>query len=314
MTTENPAPQRPAPPWTTRESKGRKRYGYFTRFDSSEISRCLAYLAPGDDDATRAQDIATLKRFCKWIALMGLPSLKFRALPGIILTLLGLVISLTPLLAEARGEMNLDPISLIIGFIFIVVGAFISTIGAAILTTRPSRIKFHRYVALTLKTQRRTYPGSPAHFLNRTGKASRELFRATQHLRLTWISPPLAADHALAVAYPLINVKLNPEHSLKETRALLISYSNFLYFASALEAAKRTDLIPKLRAYYADNEHLDYRSNPKLDSIAPERDALFLDPMRNHNRWAIAKDYLLPLASWLSFLVSAVALTVSIAK
>jgi len=315
MTTGETQSARLEAPWTTPQGRNKNRHRYFTRFDAAEISRCLDYLAPGDDREAREQDIASVKKTGKMLATLGFSALNFRFIPGIALTSLGLVTLLSLIYAVARDKIALDFPGLVAALIVMMVGALLLIIGTAVLTARLSRLRFHRNVAQALKAIERTSPGSSTYYsLNLIGKAARQLFRATQHHRWTWLTPPAAADRALAISYPLINVKLNPEYTRQETHELLNSYASFLYFTSALEAARRTELIPKLRRFYADNHLLAYQSDPELDSIAPERDALFLDPMRNHNRWGIAKDYLLPLASWLSFLISATALTLTIAK
>ncbi|QKV79907.1 hypothetical protein [Amycolatopsis sp. Hca4] len=315
MTTGGTQPARIEAPWSAPQSKNKKRHRYFTRFDAAEISRCLDYLAPGDDRETRKQDISTMKKTSRMLATLGFSALHFRFIPGIALTLFGLAPIIKIFYTAGQDNISSDIANFVTGLILLIFGSTLLVIGIAMLTARLSRLRFHRHVARALKAIERTAPGSSTYFsLNFIGKAARQLFRATQHHRWTWITPPAAADRALAISYQLINVKLNPEYTRQETHELLNSYASFLYFASALEAAKRTELIPKLRRFYADTHLLAYRSDPELDSIAPERDALFLDPMRNHNRWAIAKDYLLPLASWLSFLISATALTLTVTK
>ncbi|MEV6443381.1 hypothetical protein [Amycolatopsis sp. NPDC051716] len=94
-------------------------------------------------------------------------------------------------------------------------------------------------VTLILKAQRRASSQPQSYSINLIGKAARNLFRVSQRHRWTWMSPPAAADRAPAISYPA--------HQCQ----------NFLYFSAALEAVGRTELIPKLRACYADNEHLD---------------------------------------------------------
>lgn len=148
--------------------------------------------------------------------------------------------------------------------------------------------------------------------INLAGKAARNLFCVAQQRRRTWTSPPAVADMALAQAYPLIDIQLSDVGDTRSLQDNFHLYVSFLYYSAALVAVKRYDLIPNLRRYYAEEHSLmSRRSSNSLDQIS-ERDALFLDPMRNQNRWTVAKDYLYPLAAWLSFSVSTAALVVSI--
>ncbi|MFE6611817.1 hypothetical protein [Amycolatopsis sp. NPDC057786] len=50
------------------------------------------------------------------------------------------------------------------------------------------------------------------------------------------------------------------------------------------------------------------------DAEIPERDVLFLDPMRNHHRWAVVKDFYYPLSSWLSLAIAGAALLISLRR
>jgi hypothetical protein len=172
-------------------------------------------------------------------------------------------------------------------------------------------LQFYGYIAKIMKTADR-FPSSQREAIkcvNIAGKAAQRLFRELQGGRRTWASPPAVADRALAIAYPIINVSLNDAESLRDLEGVIDIYVNFLYYAAGLVAVDRHDLVPALREYYAEHHSLSFRVDS--DSI-PDRDVLFLDPMRNHHRWAVAKDFLFPLAAWLSLVVSVVALVVNI--
>lgn len=177
------------------------------------------------------------------------------------------------------------------------------------------RLQFYGRIGKVMKIADRS-PDSQREMIkcvNVAGKAARRLFSELQGGRRTWISPPAVADRALAIAYPIINISLNDVESLRGMKGLIKVYMNFLYYAAGLVAIDRCDLIPALRKYYAENHLLSCRVDSDVDSI-PDRDVLFLDPMRNHHRWAVAKDFLFPLSAWLSLVVSVVALVVSLDK
>ncbi|GAB1516800.1 hypothetical protein JCM33774_88450 [Actinophytocola sp. KF-1] len=177
-------------------------------------------------------------------------------------------------------------------------------------------VRFFREIARILRIARE---GTAEQYkavecVNFAGKAARNLFCLVQQRRRTWKSPPAVADFALAQSYPLIDVQLSQHGSASSLQRKLHVYVSFLYFASALVAVRRHDLLPTLRQHYADRYSLARReSTGSLDEI-PERDALFLDPMRNQNRWTVTKDYFYPLAAWFSLLVSLGALALSLAN
>ena len=140
--------------------------------------------------------------------------------------------------------------------------------------------------------------------VNLAGRAARCLFKAMQGGRRTWVSPPAVSDRALVLAYPIVNVDIS-----RCQDALSEYYGRFLHDVAALAMLGHEHLIPRLREAY-----LLLPARESDDGAVPERDALYLDPMRNYHRWAVVKDYLYPLASWLSFLLAVVALVISIAN
>lgn len=116
---------------------------------------------------------------------------------------------------------------------------------------------FHRAVARVQKLTRESHAPvyRVAQCANIAGRAARELFQVVQGRRFTWISPPAVADRALTLSFPLINVELNHAAGPAELLKLIQEYGEFLHFAAGLEAAKRVDLIPALRSYYAEIGH-----------------------------------------------------------
>lgn len=144
------------------------------------------------------------------------------------------------------------------------------------------------------------------------GKAARSLFRCLQGRRITWVSPPAVADRALSLSFPLIDVSLDEGTGASKIHDTSRLYGEFLYYAAGLFVVRREDLIPKLREQYSCTV-LPVRARPEIDEIS-ERDALYLDPMRNYTRWGVAKDFFYPLATWISLLVAIAALVVSITK
>jgi hypothetical protein len=142
---------------------------------------------------------------------------------------------------------------------------------------------------------------------NFAGRAARYLFKHLQGRRRTWVAPPAVADSALSLAHPLIDVAFD----LTSPRRTLHVYTHFLYYAAGLVVVERFDLIPALREYYEREHALARRTGTDSDGV-PERDALFIDPMRDHHRWLVLKEYLFPLAAWLSLAVSVAALVVSL--
>jgi hypothetical protein len=133
---------------------------------------------------------------------------------------------------------------------------------------------------------------------NHIGLAARALFLSLQRRRWTWVSPPAVADRALRLARPLLDIEV--EDGPENDGAALFS---FLYDVVIVVVAQREDLIPQVRAGYG--------MIPRRSDTAGDRDVLYLDPMRNRGRWEVVKDFVLPLASWVSLLVSVIALAVA---
>lgn len=148
--------------------------------------------------------------------------------------------------------------------------------------------------------------------INHSGNAARSLFRVLQGDKRTWVSPPAVSDRALALSHPLTDVIVDDHASSQLTRETLEHFARFLRQGALLVAVQRADLIPRLRECYH-TELLPMRPKTEDGQIA-QRDALFLDPMRDYDRWAVIRDYLYPLGTWLSFLVSLTALVITLIR
>jgi hypothetical protein len=133
---------------------------------------------------------------------------------------------------------------------------------------------------------------------NLIGLAARQLFVSLQRRRWTWTSPPAVADRALRLTQPLLDIAVDDA----DGKAIF----SFLNDVVVLVVAGREDLIPEVRARYT--------MIPTRTGEISDRDILYLDPMRNRGRWEVVKDFVLPLASWISLVVSIVALLVAVAK
>jgi hypothetical protein len=147
------------------------------------------------------------------------------------------------------------------------------------------------------------YSFNPIIVSNLIGESARLLFVALLNGRWTWASPPAVADRALRLAQPLIDVDVNVAFAVPE------SLLSFLYDVVIAVVAHREDMIPEIRANYPQIP----RRSGKASAI-DERDILYLDPMRNRGRWEIVQDFVLPLASWFSVVVSIAALVVAISR
>ncbi len=135
---------------------------------------------------------------------------------------------------------------------------------------------------------------------NVIGLAARALFLSLQRRRWTWASPPAVADRALRLTRPLLDIAVD-DSPAADGQAVF----SFLYDVVLLVIAGREDLIPAVRDEYA---MLPHRS---AGEETDERDVHYLDPMRHRGRWEVVKDFVLPLASWISLLVSIAALLVA---
>jgi hypothetical protein len=143
--------------------------------------------------------------------------------------------------------------------------------------------------------------------IGHAGKAARALFRSLQGSRRTWSCPPAVADRAATLVFPLINVDVDKNNEVLGLNAFLYAYPRFLHDAASLVILGRVDLLPKLRAHYT---LVARRGGDEVNEI-PDRDARYLDSMRDHDRGRVVRDFVLPLASWL---IALAALTVSILK
>lgn len=139
---------------------------------------------------------------------------------------------------------------------------------------------------------------------NLIGLAARGLFVSLQRRRWTWTSPPAVADRALRLTQPLLDIAVDDGPS-RNGQAIF----SFLNDVVVLVVAGREDLIPAVRARYT----MIPRRSGETGEIS-ERDILYLDPMRNRGRWEVVKDFVLPLASWISLVVSVIALLVAVTR
>ncbi|MFC3454742.1 hypothetical protein [Amycolatopsis speibonae] len=181
---------------------------------------------------------------------------------------------------------------------------------------RPER-RFYRFVTkaekaanIPLSSAVNTYP---VRCMNHSGRAARLLFLHLQGGRRTWAAPPTVADRASEFTYPLINVVLDGAPSSPRAVRSFKRHAEFLKLTACLVALGREDLIPRLRRLTAAHGGIPMRTGDEEAEI-PERDLLFLDPMRNHHRWAVVKDFYYPLSSWLSLAVAGVALVISLRR
>jgi hypothetical protein len=299
-------------PWILERNKHKKRFRYFARFDPDEIADCLRHLVPDEDDVTTDRSVFELSMHRMAVGVFGYIMIRLVPVVGF-LCFASMAVIIPAVLRAFSSVARNNPLdtSLVASELVVVAVA-----GLVISLYGHWELRFLRAVARTQKIADETYASvyRVAQCANMAGRAAKYLFRDVQGRRFTWVSPPAVADRALALSSRLINVELDHHADLYSLEILIGTYAEFLYFASGLVAAKRAELIPVLRDYYATDRSLAYRVEPGPEGIVPERDALFLDPMRNHDRWAIVKDYLYPLASWMSLLVSVTALILSLAK
>ncbi|WP_409496616.1 hypothetical protein [Amycolatopsis sp. cmx-11-12] len=181
---------------------------------------------------------------------------------------------------------------------------------------RPER-RFYRFVTkaekaanVPLHAALNTYP---VRCMNHSGRAARLLFLHIQGGRRTWAAPPTVADRALEFTYPLINVVLDGAPLSPRAVQSFKRHAEFLKLTACLVALGREDLIPRLRRLTAAHGGVPMRTEDD-DAEIPERDLLFLDPMRNHHRWAVVKDFYYPLSSWLSLAIAGAALIISLRR
>ncbi|MEU8414215.1 hypothetical protein AB0C24_15620 [Amycolatopsis japonica] len=180
---------------------------------------------------------------------------------------------------------------------------------------RPER-RFYRFVTraekaanIPLGAPLNTYP---VRCMNHSGRAARLLFLHIQGGRRTWAAPPAVADRALEFTYPLINVDMGSSPLTPQAVRSFKRHAEFLKLTACLVALGREDLIPRLRRLTAAHGGVPMRTED--DAEIPERDVLFLDPMRNHHRWAVVKDFYYPLSAWLSLAIAGAALVISLRR
>lgn len=173
-----------------------------------------------------------------------------------------------------------------------------------------SRVKFFQLVAIAEAQfrPRRWLQVEMVRGVNTAGRAERALFITLQGSRRTWAAPPTVADRALELTYPLINVDIATALRAAGAGAAWVrtAYARMLYDAAVLVVVRREDLIPSLRRRYW--AQLRVRTN---DEGPEDRDALYLDPLRHHNRWQVIKDFFVPVAA---LGISILSLVISLAK
>ena len=153
--------------------------------------------------------------------------------------------------------------------------------------------------------------GMIAASIGRAGRAARALFRSLQGSRWTWTAPPAVADRGVLLSYPLIDVNVADDNVVLNSNLFCYLYSRFLHDVSGLVMMGRPDLIPPLRDRYP---FLMRRLEGEESGQPSDRDVRYLDPLRDHDRGRMFREFVLPLASWLSFLVALAALIVALSK
>jgi hypothetical protein len=193
-------------------------------------------------------------------------------------------------------------------------GAVLAVVLAIFLSARipigAARWRFFSHIADAIRLIRdvdeKTLDVDIPSVLNSLGMAARALLLALQRTRRAWRSPPMVSDRALRLSSALIDIDLPDDLHLpglagSATRELL---HRFLHDVAAVVAIGRDDLIPDVREAY--------RELPRRSPEARELDLVYLNPMRSRSRWDVAKDFWYPLAPWLSLVVSAAALVISL--
>jgi hypothetical protein len=278
----------------------------FPVFKAGEVHECVTALDPGTTSWPLRHCEQELESYQRGASARQYLILRLAPPLGVVILASTLVLSRDLYDAAARSPQNLTYVLLFAGRVVL------SLLACALILGRASwEQRFYLAVNKARKAVRSGLDRNERTVIsmNVAGKAARFLFRYLQRRRVTWVSPPAVADRALAIAFPLVNVSLGGAGSADEDT--LETYDEFLYYAAGLVAVGREDLVPVLRDRYSSAE-----LPPRVaqgDEI-PERDAQFLDPMRNYNRWAVAKDFLYPLAAWLSLVVAVVALVVSLTR
>ena len=295
-------------PIAERPEKNRvRRRGRYPHFDLSHVQQCVEALegaAWGADE--RVEYSRRLKRYN---LLMAWPA-------G--LTLTGLVIGYFLLRSESTyAEVNrladilrqyADRIPVPVQAAALLLGA----VGWARMLYNPwgirPRARFFRsieralYIGLT-----KTHPQAPVAAFNFVGQAARCLFSDIRRGRAR-TAPPAVSDWAETVAVNLIHVRLMRADGTGDRSVPLEAYWRFIYDAAALVAVRREGLVPVLREAYE-----ELLPNPDDDDFI-DRNILFLNPLREHQKWVFVKDFVYPLAAWLSLLVSVAALVLAMLK
>lgn len=288
------------------EDRVRRRERY-PRFDLSHVQRCVETLdgAVWDDDTKRLYG-----RRLKWYECMtDWPAY---------LTLATLVASYF-LLRQKSVSIEVDRLSVALGQYLdrlpVPVGVGIFSLGTLICArvlystwgVRP-RARFFRAIERALYNGlTKKHPQAPVVALNFVGQAAQSLFRDIRRGRAR-TAPPAVSDWAETVASQLIAVRMMRDDGTGDRMLPIEVYWRFLYDAATLVAVRREGLIPALREAYSPILPI-----PNGEDFV-ERNILFLNPLRGHQRWIFVKDFVYPLAAWLSLLVSMVALAPTLLK
>ncbi|MBN9743536.1 hypothetical protein DMP23_21065 [Amycolatopsis sp. A1MSW2902] len=133
--------------------------------------------------------------------------------------------------------------------------------------------------------------------LTRLGVMAKSAFLITRGGSFTWTVPPAVSDRATGVALPLLDIALPSDIDLPGSEAYRQALAEFAAEAVYLIIARRPDLLQRLRRQYS--HRLDSR-----DADVADRDARYLDPLRGHTPWEVAKDHVLPIVALLVSLVA----------
>jgi hypothetical protein len=296
-------------PWVHAYQARPSKFQIYPKFEASEMHECVRVLDPSSKswDLERCEN--ELVRYKNSVTIIGYVAVRLFPFMGTLVLVIFVLFGQNLLNLAAKSPKEL--------FNTILFSAWITSglLGSLLMRGRPGwGPRFYREINNARKAAQGGYSKNArmVGLMNVTGRAARFLFRHLQGRRTTWVSPPAVADRALAVTFPFINVSLGKELEVSDLSVAIDMYSEFLYYGAGLVAVGREDLVPALREKYS-GKVLPVRSSGGVDRIS-KRDALFLDPMRNYNKWGVAKDFLYPLAAWFSLFIAIGALIVNLAR
>lgn len=291
-----PKPARPGP----RRSQAR-----YPSFDIAHVRKCIEAL----EDTPKWDEGEYLRRLRRYRFLINFPTYLCGAVMLIAYYLVqqrSVLVTLDHLSAKLRQYMDGLPLGVQVAAFFF--GAF-AVIRMSYTTKgiRP-RAQFFRAVERAVRNATmKTHPQAPIIALNYVGEAAKCLFADLRRGR-AHTAPPAVSDWAEGVARCLIDVRMMQSDSSGDRTTSIADYAQFIYDAATLVAVRREGLIPTLRKKYEPLLPI-----PNDDSF-DERNTLFLNPLRGHPRWIFVKDFVYPLAAWLSLPVSVVALALTALK